>query len=169
MEDMRLRGLAPTTQRSYIHYVAEFARYFNPSPEHLDLEAVRQYQLHLLEERRLSPQSVNAYVSAVRFLYLDTLEMPWKKEDFPRTRRARILPVVLAPDQVRRLFDFIPGVKNRMALMLCFGAGLRVSETAAFKTANIDSARMLLRVELGKGSKDRGPGAHVTGFLSGDK
>jgi integrase/recombinase XerD len=155
IEDMQLRGLAPTTQRSYIHYVAEFARYYNLSPEHLDLEAVRQFQLHLLEERKLSPQSVNAYVSAVQFLYLDTLDMPWKKEDFPRTRRARILPVVLAPDQVRRLFDFIPGVKNRMALMLCFGAGLRVSEAAAFRTANIDSARMLLRVELGKGGKDR--------------
>jgi integrase/recombinase XerD len=155
IEDMRLRGLAPTTQRSYIHYVSEFARYFNLSPEHLDLEAVRQFQLHLLEERKLSAESVNTCASAVQFLYLETLGMPWKKEDFPRTRRERKLPVVLAPDQVRRLFDFIPGVKNRMALMLCFGAGLRVAEAAAFKTANIDSARMLLRVELGKGGKDR--------------
>jgi site-specific recombinase XerD len=155
IEDMQLRGLAPTTQRSYIHYVAEFALYYNLSPEHLDLEAVREFQLHLLQERQLSPESVNAYVSAVQFLYLETLEMPWKKEDFPRTRRARKLPVVLAPEQVRRLFDFIPGLQNRAALMLCFGAGLRVSEAAAFKTANIDSPRMLLRVELGKGGKDR--------------
>jgi integrase/recombinase XerD len=152
---MQLRGLAPTTQRSYLHYVSECARYFKLGPEHLDLEAVRQFQLHLLEERKLSPESVNTYVSAVQFLYLETLGMPWKKEDFPRTRKPQKLPVVLAPDQVRRLFDFIPGVKNRMALMLCFGAGLRVSEAAAFKTANIDSACMLLRVELGKGGKDR--------------
>jgi integrase/recombinase XerD len=155
IESMQLRNLALTTQRSYIHYVSEFARYYWLSPEHLDLEAVRQYQLHLLQERKLSPQSVNTFVSAVQFLYLNTLEMPWKKEDFPRARRPRTLPVVLSPDQVRRLFEFIPGIKNRAALMLCFGAGLRVSEAAAFKTANIDSARMLLRVELGKGSKDR--------------
>jgi len=155
IEDMQLRGLAPTTQRSYIHYVAEFAKFYKISPEHLDLEAVRQFQLHLLEERKLSAESVNTYISAVQFLYLETLEMPWKKEDFVRTRKERKLPVVLAPDQVRRLFDFIPGVKNRMALMLCFGAGLRVAEAAAFKTANIDSAHMLLRVQLGKGGKDR--------------
>jgi len=154
-EEMQLRNLALTTQRSYLHYVREFARYFNLSPEHLDLEAVRQYQLHLLQERKLSPESVNTFVSAIQFLYLETLEMPWKKEDFPRTRKERKLPVVLSPDQVRRLFDFIPGVKNRAALMLCFGAGLRVSEAVAFKTANIDSARMLLRVEHGKGAKDR--------------
>ena len=155
IESMQLRNLALTTQRSYIHYVSEYARYYWLSPEHLDLEAVRQYQLHLLQERKLSPQSVNTFVSAVQFLYLNTLEMPWKKEDFPRARKPRTLPVVLSPDQVRRLFEFIPGIKNRAALMLCFGAGLRVSEAAAFKTANIDSARMLLRVELGKGSKDR--------------
>src|SRR5271168_820067 len=154
-EEMQLRNLAATTQRSYLHYVTEFARYFDLSPEHLDLEAVRQYQLHMLQERKLSPESVNTFVSAVQFLYLETLEMPWKKEDFPRTRKERKLPVVLSPDQVRRLFDFIPGVKNRAALMLCFGAGLRVSEAVAFKTANIDSARMLLRVEHGKGAKDR--------------
>lgn len=155
IESMQLRNLAQTTQRSYIHYVSDFARHYWLSPEHLDLEAVRQYQLHLLQERKLSPESVNTFVSAVQFLYLDTLEMPWKKEDFPRARKPRKLPVVLSPDQVRRLFEFIPGIKNRAALMLCFGAGLRVSEAAAFQTANIDSARMLLRVELGKGSKDR--------------
>src|SRR5271169_3177474 len=73
IEDMLLRGLAPTTQRSYIHYVAEFAKYYNASPEKLDLEAVRQYQLYLLNEKRLSPQSVNSFVSAVQFLYLVTL------------------------------------------------------------------------------------------------
>jgi integrase/recombinase XerD len=155
IESMQLRNLALTTQRSYIHYVSEFARYYWLSPEQLDLDAVRQYQLHLSQERKLSPQSINTFVSAVQFLYLNTLEMPWKKEDFPRARTPRTLPVVLSPDQVRRLFEFIPGIKNRAALMLCFGAGLRVSEAAAFKTANIDSARMLLRVELGKGSKDR--------------
>jgi site-specific recombinase XerD len=76
IEDMCLRNFASTTQRSYIHYVAEFAKYFNRSPQELDLEAVRQYQLYLTQERKLSPQSINTFVSAVQFLYLVTLEMP---------------------------------------------------------------------------------------------
>src|SRR6266550_585479 len=155
IEDMQLRNLAQTTQRSYIHYVADFALYFNRSPEHLDLEAVRQYQLHLLQDRKLSACSVNTFISAVRFLYLETLEMPWQKENFTRTRVEEKLPVVLSTDEVRRLFEHIPGVKNRAALMLCYGAGLRVSEAVAVKIADIDSERKLVRVEQGKGGKDR--------------
>lgn len=155
IEDMQLRNFAPTTQRSYIHYVAEFARYFNRSPELLDLEAVRQYQLHLLQERKLSAQSVNTFMSAVQFLYLETLEMPWRKEDFHRSRVEQKLPVVLSPAEIGRLFDHVPGIKNRAALMLCYGAGLRVSEAVAVKVCHIDSARNLVRVEHGKGGKDR--------------
>jgi len=155
IEDMQLRNFAPTTQRSYIHYVAEFARYFNCSPERLDLEAVRIYQLHLLQERKLSAQSVNTFVSAVQFLYLETLQMPWKKEDFPRSRVEQKLPVVLTQDEIRRFFDHVPGVKYRAALMTCYGAGLRVSEVVSLQISDIDSGRMLLRVEHGKGGKDR--------------
>ena len=155
IEDMQLRNFAPTTQRSYVHYVAEFARYFRRSPEQLDLEAVRHYQLHLMEQCKLSAASVNTFTSAVQFLYLTTLEMPWSKEDFARPRVENKLPVVPSLDEVRRLFDHVPGIKNRAALMLCFGAGLRVSEAVNLKIEHIDSARMLLRVEHGKGAKDR--------------
>jgi site-specific recombinase XerD len=155
IEDMQLRNLAPTTQRSYVHYVADFARYFNRSPELLDLDAVRHYQLHLQETRKLSPQTVNTFVSAVSFLYRVTLEMPWNKDCFPRPRIPETLPVVPAPDEVRRLFDHIPGIKYRAALMLCFGAGLRVSEAVSLQIPNIDSARMLIHVVHGKGAKDR--------------
>ena len=77
--DMRIRNFALTTQRSYIHYVAAFAKFFNRSPADLDLDAVRQYLLYLTEERKLSPQSINCFVSAVQFLFLVTLEMPWKR------------------------------------------------------------------------------------------
>jgi hypothetical protein len=77
IEDMQLRNLAPTTQRSYLHYTVEFARFYNCSPEKLDLEAVRQYQLHLLHEKKLSPESINTFISSVQFLYLNTLDMPW--------------------------------------------------------------------------------------------
>jgi integrase/recombinase XerD len=155
IEDMQLRGLAPTTQRTYIHYVADFARYFGQSPEELDLEAVRQYQLHLLNDRRFSPQSVNQYISAVKFLYLRTLEMPWTDEHFPRVRCPRRLPIVLSQEELLEFFDHVPSLKYRAALMTCYGAGLRVSEAVALKVADIDSQRMLIRVEQGKGQKDR--------------
>jgi integrase/recombinase XerD len=99
------------------------------------LEAVRQYQLHLLHEKKLSPESINQFVSAVKFLYLNTLEMPWGQEQFPRVRRPSRLPVVLSLEEVAEFFEHIPSLKYRAALMSCYGAGLRV--------------------EQGKGQKDR--------------
>lgn len=155
IEDMRIRNFATTTQRSYIHYVAEFAKHFNRSPQDLDLEAVRQYQLYLAQDRKLSPQSINTFISAVQFLYLTTLEMPWETKDFPRARLEEKLPVVLAPEEVQCFFGHVAGVKNRVVLLICYGAGLRISEAVAVKLSDIDSQRMLLRVEQGKGGKDR--------------
>jgi len=155
IDDMQLRGLAPTTQRSYIHYVADFAKFYDTSPEYLDLEAIRQYELHLLHEKKLSPESINSFVSAIQFCYLVTLEMPWGKECFPRVRRTHKLPIVLGPAEVARFFDHVPSLKYRAALMLCYGAGLRISEAVALKISDIDTPRMLIRVEEGKGRKDR--------------
>ena len=155
IEDMQLRNFATTTQRSYIHYVADFAKHFNRSPQDLDLEAVRQYQLYLTQERKLSPQSINTFVSAVQFLYLVTLEMPWDKHNFPRARLDQKLPVVLAPDEVQCFLDQVTGIKYRAVLLTCYGAGLRISEAVSLKPSDIDSPRMLIRVEHGKGGKDR--------------
>jgi len=155
IDDMQLRNLAPETQRNYIQHVAGFARYFGLSPEVLDIEAVRQYQLYLLNERRLSPESINQYISAVKFLYLVTLEMPWTDEYFARVRRPHKLPVVLSHEELLLFFDHVPSLKYRAALMVCYGAGLRVSEAVALKVQDIDSRRMLIRVEQGKGKKDR--------------
>jgi integrase/recombinase XerD len=155
IDDMQLRNLAASTQRQYIAYVAGFARYFGRSPEDLDLEAVRQYQLHLLNERKLSPESVNQYVNSIQFLYLVTLEMPWTSEYFPRVRRPHKLPVVLSQEEVLAYFDNIPSLKYRAALMVCYGAGLRISEAVALQLSDIDSKRGLIRVEQGKGHKDR--------------
>src|SRR5260370_38359918 len=98
IEDMQLRGLAPTTQRSYLHYVAEFARYYNTGPEKLDLEAIRQYEIHLLNERKMSPQSVNTFLSSVQFLYLVTQKIPWAKHSFPRLPSPTKLQVHLTPE-----------------------------------------------------------------------
>jgi integrase/recombinase XerD len=155
IEDMQLRNLTPETQRNYVHHVAGFAKYFGRSPEELDLEAVRQYQLYLLNERKLSAETINQYISSVKFLYLITLEMPWTDEYFPRVKRPSKLPVVLSQEEILQFFDNIPSLKYRAALMTCYGAGLRVSEAVALKVAAIDSQRMLLRVEQGKGGKDR--------------
>jgi integrase/recombinase XerD len=155
IEDMQLRGLAATTQRSYIHYVAEFAKFYHTSPEHLDLEAIRQYELHLLHQKKLSPESINSFVSAIQFFYQVTLEMPWGSECFPRVRRPHKLPLVLSPQEVEHFFQHVTGLKNRAALMTCYGAGLRISEAVALQISDIDSQRMLLRVQQGKGGKDR--------------
>ena len=148
---MQLRNLADSTQRYYVHYVAGFATYFDRSPEILDREAVGQYQLYLLNERKLSAQSVNQYFSAVKFLYLTAPEMPWTDEYFPRVRVPRRLPVVLSQEELMQFFDRIPSLKYRAALMTCYGAGLRISEAVALKIDDIDSQRMLIRVEQGKG------------------
>jgi integrase/recombinase XerD len=155
IEDMQLRNFAPATQRNYIAHVAAFARFFGASPEALDLEAVREYLLYLVNERKMSPEGVNQQSSALKFLYLTTLEMPWKDMDFPRVKRPHKLPVVLSQEEIVQFFDHVAGLKYRAALMICYGAGLRVSEAVAVKASDIDSRRMLLRVEQGKGRKDR--------------
>ena len=155
IEDMQLRNLAPATQKNYIAHVAAFARFFGRSPEALDQEAVREYLLYLLNERKMSPDGVNQQSSALKFLYLITLEMPWRDVDFPRVRRPHRLPVVLSHEEIVQFFDHVPSLRYRAALMMCYGAGLRVSEAVAVKVADIDSQRMLIRVEQGKGCKDR--------------
>ncbi len=155
IEDMQLRNLAPVTQRNYIAHAAAFAQFYGKSPEVLDQEAVREYLLYLLNERKLSPEGVNQQVSALKFLYLTTLEMPWTDEDFPRAKRPYKLPVVLSHEEMVLFFDHVPSLRYRAALMICYGAGLRVSEAVAVKISDIDSKRMLLRVEQGKGRKDR--------------
>jgi site-specific recombinase XerD len=155
IDDMQLRNLATGTQKHYISLVAGFAKYFGTSPENLDIEAVRQYQLYLLNERKLSPDAVNQCVSALKFLYLTTLEMPWTNEYFPRARRPHKLPVVLSQEEVLAFFDHVPSLKYRAALMVCYGAGLRIGEAVALRVSDIDSKRGLIRIESGKGQKDR--------------
>lgn len=156
IEDMQLRGFAKTTQRSYVHYVSEYARYFRRSPAELDLDAVRQHTLHLIQKRKLSPESINVSLAALKFLYRVTLEMPWRDEDFPcRQPVPQKMPTVLSPQEVWEFFEAVTGVKHRTIVMLCYGAGLRIAEAVSLKTVNIDSARMVLHIEKGKGNKPR--------------
>jgi site-specific recombinase XerD len=154
-EDMQLRNFAPETQRNYLHHVKGLAQFYQLSPEHLDLEDIREYQLHLLNEKHHSAQSINQFVSAVRFLYQITLETPWPEKALPRVRVPEKLPVVLSPAEIDLFFRHVGTLRYKAALMTAYGAGLRVAEVVRLRISDIDSARGLLRVEQGKGRKDR--------------
>ena len=155
LEDMQLRNLCPETQRNYVHHISGLARFYQTSPEHLSLEEIREYQLYLTNERRLSPESVNQFVSAAKFLYHVTLETPWPENVLPRARVPHKLPVVLSEIEVSEFFQHVSTIRYRAALMTAYGAGLRVSEVVALHVGDIDSKRMLIRVQQGKGKKDR--------------
>ena len=155
LEDMRLRNFASETQRNYIHHIKGLGQFYQTSPENLDLEDVRDYQLYLLNEKQRSPESVNQFVSAAHFLYQVTLEAVWPEKALPRARVPHKLPVVLSPAEVDAFFRHVGTLRYRAALMTADGAGLRVSEVVRLKVSHIDSGRMLIRVEQGKGQKDR--------------
>src|SRR3979490_645345 len=153
IEDMTVRNLSPATQRSYVHAVAKFSRYFGCSPD-LGLEDVRAFQVHLVANG-ISWPALNQTVCALRFFYGVTLGHGEIPERLPYARAARNLPVVLSADEVVRFLEAVPSLKTRAALTTAYAAGLRASETVGLKVADIDSGRMVIRVEHGKGGKDR--------------
>ena len=155
LEDMRLRNFSAGTQQSYLHHVKEFAYHFGVSPERLGLDEIRSYQLHLIDVRKFSPSTVNSFASAIKFLYTETLDMPWSTDDIWRMKVPTQLPVVLSAAEVERFLAEVDILQNRIVLMLCYGSGLRISEAVSLKITDIDSSRMLIRVEQGKGAKDR--------------
>jgi site-specific recombinase XerD len=109
----------------------------------------------MMEERQMSPESMNCFVSAAKFLYTQVLEMPWENEDFPRAKTPEKLPVVLTAEEVERFFSAVGLIKHRAVLMMCYGSGLRISEAVSLQVGDIDSKNMLVRVRQGKGAKDR--------------
>jgi len=156
IEDMRIRNMAPRTQVTYVEQVARFARHFGRSPEHLGPAEIRTWQLYLTQDRRLAASSISVAVAALRFLYTVTLRRTWAVEDdIPTGRLPRKLPDVLSRDEVSALLDAVKSPKHRMILTVCYAAGLRVSEAASLKPTAIDNQRMVIRVEGGKGAKDR--------------
>src|SRR5271168_1454050 len=154
IEDMTIRNLSPTTQRSYLHAVSKFSRYFKRSPDRLGLEDVRAFQVHLVSTG-LSWQALNQTVCALRFFYGVTLGQPEIPERIVYARQPRKLPVVLSADEVVRFLEAVPSLRTRASLTTAYAAGLRASETVGLKLAHIDSGRMVIRVEHGKGGKDR--------------
>jgi integrase/recombinase XerD len=154
IEDMTIRKFAPKTQHDYLQRVKNFAAYLGRSPDTASSEDVRHYQLHLTASGVGVP-TVNQTVSTLRFFFKVTLGRPDLVERTAFVREPRKLPVVLSPEEVVRLLDAAPGLKYKAALSVTYGAGLRVSEVVALKVGDIDSKRMIIRVEQGKGRKDR--------------
>jgi integrase/recombinase XerD len=155
-EDMQVRNLARNTQTSYVQQVSLFARHFNKSPELLGPEDIRTYQVYLTNERKLAPGSVVIAVSALRFLYKVSLKKDWSFEDLiPAPKKPQKLPVVLSPEEVLQFLGCVGNTKQRAILTTCYAAGLRISEAVHLKPTDIDSQRMVIRVEQGKGQKDR--------------
>lgn len=154
IEDMTIRKFAPKTQHDYLQRVKNFAAFLGRSPDTASAEDVRRYQLHLTARGGGVP-TLNQTVSTLRFFFKVTLGRPDLVERTAFVREPRKLPVVLSPEEVARLLDAAPALKYKAALSVAYGAGLRVSEVVALKVGDIDSKRMVIRVEQGKGRKDR--------------
>ncbi len=155
LEDMGIRNFAENTQLSYVQQVSAFARYFDRSPEELGPEQIRVYQSHLVQTRRLAPSSVGTATAALRFLYRVTLKREWTPDNIPMPKKPFKLPVVLSPEEVTLFLASVGNLKHRTILMTAYAAGLRVSEATHLKVTDVDSQRMVIRVDQGKGNKDR--------------
>ncbi len=154
IEDMTIRNLSPATQRSYLHAVEKFSLYFGRSPARLGLDDVHAYQVHLAS-KGVAWATLNQIVCALRFLYGVTLSQNEVPERIPYAKRPRTLPEVLSREEVVRFLEAVPSLKARVALTTAYATGMRVSEVAAVEIRNIDSNRMVIRIEHGKGAKDR--------------
>ena len=154
IEDMTIRKFAAKTQHDYLQRVKNFAAYLGRSPDTASSEDVRRYQLHLTASGVGVP-TVNQTISTLRFFFKITLGRPDLVERTAFVREPRKLPVVLSPEEVVRLLDAAPALKYKAALSVAYGAGLRVSEVVALKVGDIDSRRMVVRIEQGKRRKDR--------------
>jgi len=156
IEDMQIRNLAPRTQITYVEQVDRFARHFRKSPDILGPAEIRAWQIYLARDKRLAASSISVAVAALRFLYTITLRRAWTiKDDIPTCRQPHQLPEVLSPAEVAAFLDAVKTLKQRVILTVCYAAGLRVSEAVQLRAAAIDSQRMVIRVEAGKGRKDR--------------
>jgi integrase/recombinase XerD len=154
IEDMTIRNLSRATQQSYIYAVSKFSRHFGAPPDRLSIEDVRTYQLHLIAQKR-SWSHVNQAACALRFFYGVTMGQQEAFERIVNGREPEELPLVLAPDEIARFLESVAGLRNRVALTTAYAAGLRVSEVCRLKVTSIDSERMLIHVEGGKGGRDR--------------
>lgn len=155
IDAMQLRGLSIRTHESYLYAVTAMARYFNRSPDQLRAEQIQEYFVYLVKERGVSAATCRLYLNGIRFLYLRVLN--WQQFNIPiqYPKRVQKIPELLTRAEIRKLILACNNAKHRIMLLTCYGCGLRVSELVALKVQHVDGERQLLRVEQGKGAKDR--------------
>jgi integrase/recombinase XerD len=154
-EELVRRNYSESTRECYIRTIKEFALHFDCSPDKLGLEHIRIFQAHLFSDRKLSPNTVNQRLAALRFFFVKTLHRPWNTAETPYPKRVIRLPKVLSPEEVGLLIDSAIIPFHRMILMTLYATGVRRAELANLRVSDIDSKRMVVRIQGGKGLKDR--------------
>lgn len=153
--DLQLRGITPRTQKDYLREVSNLAKYFNKSPEELGEKEIKEYLVHLLKDEKISGGTYRYYVSGIKFFYRTTLKREEVVDAIQYPKYKRKLPVVLDLSEVESLFSVTTNLKHKAILMITYSSGLRISEAAHLKITDIDSKRMMVWVQQGKGGKDR--------------
>lgn len=153
--DLEIKGFSHRTQDAYIAQIKRYVEHFMKSPADLGEKEVKEYLYYLITERKRSSSYINTTYSALKFLYETTLKRQWDMKSIPRTKKAKKLPVVLSKEEVKRIISVTTNLKHKAILATAYAAGLRVSEVANLKIADIDSSNMRIRVSQGKGNKDR--------------
>jgi integrase/recombinase XerD len=153
--DLVVRGMSVRTREAYLGAVAGLAKYYGRRPDRIGEREVQNYLLHLIEERKLSWSSCNVVAQALKFFYRVTLKRSEAQFAVPRARQPRRLPQILSREEVLALIENAENPKHRAVLMTAYGAGLRLNEICRLKLTDIDSKRMTIRIEQGKGAKDR--------------
>src|SRR5437899_7264509 len=155
VEELQRRHYSPNTIRPYVYAVEDFARYFGKSPDKLGQEHLRQYQLHLVNDCKLTVETIGGRISALRFFFVKVLRRPYREIDLVYPKRPERLPVVLSEEEVARLIESAGTSYHRVILMTLYGTGLRREELCRLKLTDVDSERMVIHVRQGKGHKDR--------------
>jgi integrase/recombinase XerD len=151
LEELRLRNLSEQTTRLYIGSVKRFSQYFRRSPEQLGPEQIREFMLHLIDDRKSAPSTIQLYRSALRFLYLTMLKRSWFEQDVVRVKKRLKLPTVLSAEEITRILDHTTNLKHWTILATLYATGLRCDELRHLKIRDIDSQRMLIHVRHAKG------------------
>jgi site-specific recombinase XerD len=156
LEELERRNYSQATARAYVGAIRRFAEHFRRSPEELGIEHVREYQLYLIEQRKLRPKSLLVQTAALRFLFLKVLKRRWSRDDLPLPRSVRRqIPTVLSREEVARMIECAANLRHRSILMALYSTGMRRSELCHLRVEDIDSQRMVVRIRNGKGGKDR--------------
>jgi site-specific recombinase XerD len=155
LEELQRRNYSPTTIRYYLRVVENFARYFGKRPDRLTQDHIREYQVYLLQERKLQAGTVGLHVAALRFFFVKTLRRPYLQLDLPSPKRPKRLPTVLSQDEVARLIESANNLLDYAMLMTLYATGVRRAELSRLKVEDIDSQRMIVHIRQGKGNRDR--------------